>query len=385
VIVVPTYREIGEAAFGRLGVFLVDFNLCASQIGFCIAYVSFISSNMSDVVPQLSKNEWVLLLFGGFSILTQIRRIETIAHTSLIGNLVYALSLSIIFYQGFKSHCCISHSSIEYVNWSGLPFLFGTACFALEGAGLILPVKAGMKEPSKFSSLLNSAITLVCACYIVFASLGYLFFGNQINSEITKNLDPGALADTVKGSLSVSLFFSYGIQMFPVTEMLDKILDDRYFSTSSSADEVITPIRPSELTGRPRIIRVIVHSISRVFIVAFTAVIAVIFPNFGLIVSLVGALSNSAIAFILPMLFYLKLIVLPEFRRKQSEVGSLALSIRDEWSGDRHVANASFSPSKYENTNWNTIRPWMLPLTVIVVGIMASILGLYVTIKSAVS
>jgi proton-coupled amino acid transporter len=56
---------------------------------------------------------------------------------------------------------------------------------------------------------------------MLFAVFGYLFFGRDTQSVITKNLNPGALADSVRVTLSISLFFTYAIQLFPGTSSVD--------------------------------------------------------------------------------------------------------------------------------------------------------------------
>ena len=56
---------------------------------------------------------------------------------------------------------------------------------------------------------------LVTSAYLLFAILGYMFFGSDTKSVITANLGGGALASSVKVLLSMVLIISYAIQMFP--------------------------------------------------------------------------------------------------------------------------------------------------------------------------
>ena len=165
---------------------------------------------------------------------TQIRKIETIAFTSGFGNLIYFVSLSIIFYDGFAHACCVATKDVTWVRGQGLALVFGTGCFALEGIGLVLPVKRAMKDQNKFGFILNVAISIVASCYIVFGVLGYLFYGDNVRSVITDNLASGALSDAVRVSLSISLFFSYAIQLFPVSDMADSLWDKHVFYKKSA-------------------------------------------------------------------------------------------------------------------------------------------------------
>ena len=414
-----TFREIGGAAFGRWGQLAVDVNLVASQLGFCIAYMSFISQNMDQVVPSLSRVAWIGILFAGWSLLTQIRKIETIAFTSGFGNLVYFASLSIIFYDGFAHACCVPTKEVTWVRGQGLALVFGTGCFALEGIGLVLPVKRAMKDQGKFGFILNIAISIVASCYILFGVLGYLFYGDNVRSVITDNLASGALSDAVRVSLSISLFFTYAIQLFPVSDMADSLWDKHVFYKKSAesyqaldgapnneeehanangaaagrtspvsydtfphGNGAASPESPSQLrdgavhkpapaaNGTAAAAVPIVRASSpqrefaliatRVLLVAFTAGISIAFPNFGLIVSLVGSFSNSAIAFILPQLFYLRLVQMHPERS--------AASWADAQSGSK----------------WRKYKGFVLPSVIIVLGVCASIIGVYTTIHEMV-
>ena len=155
---VYSFREIGEFAYGRWGRLAVDVNLVASQLGFCIAYMSFISENMHEVVGGVGRVQWIGLLFLAWSASTQIRSMKHIGVTSGLGNLVYFVSLATIFYDGFRHACCVSAAEADWVRPQGLALVFGTGCFALEGIGLVLPVKRAMKEQHKFGHILNLAI-----------------------------------------------------------------------------------------------------------------------------------------------------------------------------------------------------------------------------------
>jgi len=467
-----SFRDIGERAFGRWGTFAVDFNLCASQIGFCIAYVSFISQNMHEVVPGVSRVAWIGILFACWIILVQVRDMRHLAFSSAFGNFVYIVSLSIIFYDGFAHHCCVSAEEMGFIRVGGLPLVFGTGCFSLEGIGLVLPVKRAMKEGNKFAGVLNIALAFVTTCYVVFGALGVLFYGKAVHSIITNNLQDGPLANAVRVSLSLSLFFSYAIQLFPVSELIDGLWDTRVFgmerpkkqqekylklgeemrhdhdpstpydnqtvaaspalvkdkdaeredntngvsqsirknngyaSISKSAessvptvadlmnDQQVTyqsdpiptpshevaapfsssatgavhmpdhpPSRDAQSSGRKslHLKREVAFICSRIVLVAFTALVSIIFPNFGLIVSLVGSFSNSAIAFILPQMFYLKLVL---YRTERSTDATLAAQSQ-RW--------------------WTRNKRFILPYTIIVLGVCASIVGIYSTIRDMVT
>lgn len=373
----PTYRQIGYHSFGHAGSILVDLCLCTSQLGFCIAYVSFISENMSSLTYNiLSRRIWCLILIPIFTGLCQIRSMKTLAPTSIFGNITYAVSIAIIFYDGF-SHTSqwVTHDTVNYVSISGIPYFFGTACFALEGAGLVLPVRNTMSNKSQFNTLLSAGLTTVTICYIVFSVLCYIFFGPYTNSVITQNLESGALTVSVKLCLSLSLLFSYAIQLYPVTQMFDQLFDKfiwKYNPTTKQStiqqqyEPLSTPCNhndqsmdnhhtttsntQSTIYAGLQYKRRVTQITLRCVIVLLTVILAMVFPDFGIIVSLIGCLSNSGIAFILPMLFYCKLVIYDNERTRIVDV----------------------------------IQAWIVPVCIVCIGIAASVSGLVVTIQSIV-
>ena len=89
-------------------------------------------------------------------------------------------------------------------------------------------------------------MVIVMGLYLSFGILGYLFFGDDTQSVITSNLGSGHLATSVKVALCISLFFSFAIQMFPVSRMCDRFLAKRL---GILADSDPSSSRPSEASS----------------------------------------------------------------------------------------------------------------------------------------
>jgi hypothetical protein len=53
-------------------------------------------------------------------------------------------------------------------RWAGLPFVFGTCSFALEGIALVLPVKADMARPHMFGQLLIMVMVIILLTFITY-------------------------------------------------------------------------------------------------------------------------------------------------------------------------------------------------------------------------
>ena len=91
---------------------------------------------------------------------------------------------------------------------------------------------------------------------------------------------------------------------------------------------------------------VAVQCLARAGWVGLTALVAIAVSNFGFVVSLTGSLANSLIAFILPALFYVRLVVY-----------------------ERHPQPLA--------QGWHSLSPYALPVAVVISGVAASIVGVY--------
>lgn len=84
----------------------------------------------------------------------------------------------------------------HYSTWAQLPLYFGTAIYAFEGIGVVLPLENNMKTPQDFGGLtgvLNTGMVIVACLYTAVGFFGYLKYGESVKASITLNLDPNAV------------------------------------------------------------------------------------------------------------------------------------------------------------------------------------------------
>uniref|UniRef100_A0AAR2L929 Amino acid transporter transmembrane domain-containing protein n=1 Tax=Pygocentrus nattereri TaxID=42514 RepID=A0AAR2L929_PYGNA len=277
---------------------VVNLFLIITQLGFCCVYFVFLSDNVKQVVeaangttmncntnqtavivPSYDSRLYMLFILPFIILLVFTRNLKFLAPFSFVANLVMSASLILIYYF------CLTHipnpvdlpkvgRAVDY------PLFFGTAIFAFEGIGVVLPLENKMQKPKKFSLVLYLGMGIVTMLYISLGTIGYITFGDHIKGSITLNLPDCWMYQIVKLLYSFGIYITYALQFYVPAEILIPLAVERV---------------------DPRWELLVDLSI-RVGLVIFTCVLAILIPELDLVISLVGSVSSSALALILPPL-----------------------------------------------------------------------------------
>lgn len=273
----------------------VNMFLMITQLGFCCCYFVFMAENIKQVtgIVYPTFENWenadrfiIVVLFLPISILCTIRKIEYLAPFSAIANAAIGVSLFIMF-----SYLLVELPSPTvypyFAGYANLPAYFGTVVFAFEGIGVVLPLENSMRNPDAFPAILNIGMISVISLYIVFSLVGYLKFGEQIADSLTLNLPNFPLFQSVKLLYSFVIFISYAIQLYVPVQILNPWATrnlGRVFGAGPVQSEYIM----------------------RFSLILFTCLLAVLVPDLGDIISLIGSLAGSMLALIIPPILDMK-------------------------------------------------------------------------------
>ena len=97
----------------------------------------------------------------------------------------------------------------------GFLYVIGVTVYSMEGAGLILSLKASCQKPEKFASLLTSTLAVLSIFMAIFGCAGYIAFGDETRAPITLNISGDMSTTFVKIALCLGLYLTFPIMMFP--------------------------------------------------------------------------------------------------------------------------------------------------------------------------
>ncbi|XP_026672201.1 proton-coupled amino acid transporter-like protein pathetic [Ceratina calcarata] len=264
--------------------------LVIDLIGCCCVYIVFISTNIKGVVDYYTETDRDVRLFMAallplLIIFSLVRNLKFLAPFSMVANVLIATAIGITFYYIFSDLPAMDGRP-NFSSWSQLPLFFGTAIFALEGIGVVMPLENNMKTPTHFigcPGVLNTGMFFVVLLYSTVGFFGYWRYGEDTKASITLNLDHSEiLAQSSKVMIAVAIFLTYGLQFYVPMEIIWKNLK-QYFGSKKLLGEYFV----------------------RICFVIFTVGVAIAIPNLGPFISLVGAVCLSTLGLMFPSIIEL--------------------------------------------------------------------------------
>ena len=235
--------------YGRLGSALVNTSLVLSQCGFCCVYISFVARNVIQLLNSGPKGCWVgpdslwILILCEFFILaplTWIRRLSSFATTNLVANaLIGSGIVAILAYSisGMASAPGPRGGALHLPTiGSRWPLMVGTAVYAFEGAGMVVPMVNELPpgDRRKFPYVFAATLAGVSLLYILVGLIPYVFLegfssstdctagaASCVQDTITLNLPKTWWSYGVVGGYCIALLFSYPLMMFPAMKVME--------------------------------------------------------------------------------------------------------------------------------------------------------------------
>ncbi|KAG0045079.1 neutral amino acid transporter [Gryganskiella cystojenkinii] len=298
-VVKESFQDIAFVLFGKYMRFAVLVSVALSQIGFCCAYLIFVSQNIDAVVQTFTKCEfhgiqqkyYILIPLIVLIPLVLIRRMAILSLPSMLANLFIVFGIVYLWY--FSIHSLAVNGAgpnIRLFNSDDFALFIGTAVFSFEGIGLVIPITESMAEPEKFPRVLAITITVVALIFGSVGALCYSAFGSNVQTIVVLNLPiKSGWTITVEILYSLAIILSVPLMLSPAS----KIIEHGIFGTKSGGMDI-------KIKWQKNLVRVLL--ICTCALVSF----GVGGPNLDKFVSFVGSVACMPLCFLFPALFHYK-------------------------------------------------------------------------------
>ncbi|CAL1290873.1 unnamed protein product [Larinioides sclopetarius] len=292
--------KLGPAKVQRLASFArfcVNTMLMMTQFGFCCVYFLFVSTSIHEIFSSdqvvknlhgsspISAHGYMAIVLPIMILFNFIRSLRRLSPFSSLANALQSTGLVMVLYY-LVTGPRTGHLSPYTAPLKKLPLYFGTAMYAFEGIGVVLPLENAMATPEDFGGLngvLNTGMVVVACLYTAVGFYGYLKYGDDVKPSITFNLPTGAVSELIRLMFALAIFLSYALQLYVPISIIWPYLKKKFnLETYSNQKQLL------------------MEYFLRGLLVFITFLMAIVIPNLDLLISLVGALASSSLALIFP-------------------------------------------------------------------------------------
>nr|CAD1826442.1 unnamed protein product [Ananas comosus var. bracteatus] len=296
---IRTYSDIGEFAFGYSGRIFVSIFMYLELYLVAIGFLILEGDNLDKLFPDTklivgtvsiaSKQLFVMLVALIILPTTWLRSLSVLAYVSAGGVLASVIVVFSVLWAATVDGVGFGERG-RFLNLSGLPTTLGLYTFCYGGHAVLPTLCTSMKDKSKFSKVLLLCFITCTLNYGSMAILGYLMYGDSVNSQVTLNLPTGKLSSKVAiYTTLINPFSKYALMIAPVATAIEERL----------------------ITVNKRSATLLIRSL----VVLSTVVIALTIPFFGSLMALIGSLLSIIVSMMLPCICYIKIFGASQVRK----------------------------------------------------------------------
>ncbi|KAF2273755.1 uncharacterized protein EI97DRAFT_142966 [Westerdykella ornata] len=302
-----TFADLAYVSFGNKARYAVSALFSLELLAACVALVVLFADSMDDLIPGWGLLFWKLAC-GVILIPLVFLPLRFLSFTSVLGVMCcFGITIA-IFFDGFikpDAPGSLRQPTTQYLvpaNWLTVPLSFGLLMSPWGGHSVFPNIYRDMRHPYKYHKAVDITYIFTYLIDVGMACAGILMFGDGVREEITSNIFltdgyPEAVSVFIAICIAIIPLTKIPLNARPIVSTMEIIcgLDNRALAASSS------------LNGLSGMTRGMLKFSLRLVMIALFVFIAIIFPSFDRIMTLLGAVACFSICIILPLAFHLKL------------------------------------------------------------------------------
>ncbi|KAF4669725.1 hypothetical protein FOZ61_003319 [Perkinsus olseni] len=296
----PSFEEMGYAAFGRVGSIYFGFILHLVLTAICAVLLVLLASTTIAFTKALDVRTWVAIWALACLPLSWIKEMKNVSLLAAVG-VVSVCTLVVVVIVACIQHLATAGTRDNYNLLSTNPLRllgnFAAFIFSFGFSATTPTITHNMNEPKRYPIALAIAALFCVITYASLMLLGYAAYGDSL-------LNADTIADAIsppRSNLSVAgWIINFVILVVVVSHFL--VL---YTPTALAMDDFLS--RVGWVTKLPDARQRIARLSARSALVVIQALIAVAIPSVDKLVNLIGALCVIQLCFIIPIACYVKL------------------------------------------------------------------------------
>ncbi|XP_068964286.1 sodium-coupled neutral amino acid transporter 5 [Petaurus breviceps papuanus] len=313
---IRAYEELGRRAFGTSGKVAAAAVICLHNIGAMSSYLYIIKSELPLVIGTFldskvtDTSRWfldgnVLIILVSISIilpLALMRHLGYLGYTSGLSLTCMAFFLASVIYKKFSIKCPLTDGNWTMETFKGLndtcdlqlftinsqtAYTIPILAFAFVCHPEVLPIYTELRRPSqhRMQAVANMSIGAMFLMYGLTATFGYLtFFGHAEAEMLHMYSQADLLILCVRLAVLTAVTLTVPVVLFPIRRAIQQLLF------------------PNKAFSWPR------HGTIALGLLTLVNVLVIFVPNIRDIFGVIGATSAPSLIFILPSIFYIRII-----------------------------------------------------------------------------
>ncbi|KAG0227840.1 hypothetical protein BGW41_003655 [Actinomortierella wolfii] len=318
------FADLCEATMGRFGFYLLNIMVFLLTAGACITYMVVIGDTIPVILTLVGITAgrsvvifWSSLLF--ILPLLFFRSIGSLARASMVSVMLLPPILLVVAIRGM--HYAPEHDhELTFVGDNVFPAI-GVMAFALLSTQTAFMNFMTLKRPTRarWATATGAAVFGSWGISFVFALIGYLCFGNDVQPNIFNSFPPqDTLINIGRGLLGFSMFLTYPQAFYPARAAAHKVLGHEGRHNSNQHDKL-------SVEG-PRLPTQTEHVATTTALFAASLIGGMYLTDLGIAYQLIGGLCATFLAYIIPGTCYF-LVFWSSQERKRREVARREYSV----------------------------------------------------------
>nr|XP_022916346.1 proton-coupled amino acid transporter-like protein CG1139 [Onthophagus taurus] len=266
---------------------ITDFFIVFYQCGVICIYILFVSVTLQRVTNNVLDKEiplgfYMLIMVIPCMLINSLKDLNISVPFSYLSLSITCFVVYLIFYyclrDGLPDYKTTRH---YYSDIKKLPMFFGTTVYSFTSVPVVVSVENNMKNPQNFHKIYNLGVGFIIILYLNLGFFSYWRWGDDLQSAVNLNFPQNELlAKLGNYGYALAIFISIGLNGIIPVQLLLKTSVIKEFKDS----------------GHP----ILWEYVLRIGIIVVCFFMAITIPLIGELISLLGAIALSNLAFIFP-------------------------------------------------------------------------------------